>query len=197
MVTILQKRRQSMDRTGLLREILDSVANIYQGRNWLHTAGLESNGRVSFENGITDAMKAFQTAQVYAASDLELIILAEQTFILQELQFCNALDTHATGSLEKASKSFDDALNSLEVVSDPLLYEAVDKTYPTDGKYRYHKMPRDAFLIACIAHRTRISNILRAPGINMTEKQLLIQRAENMKTAQSVYLDKQKIALGI
>ena len=186
-----------MDRTGLLRDIFDSADNIDNGRSWLHTVGLESNGRVSYEKGIAKAMISFQTAQLHATTDLELIILAEQTFIIQELQFCDSSDTQAISSLEHAIRSFDDALRSLEVVVDSISYNNAERTYPTDSKYRYKGMPKDAFHSACMAHRTRIGNILRTPGINMAEKQLLSQRAANMTTAQSVYLDKQKAALGI
>ena len=186
-----------MDRIGLLRDVFDSVENIYKGRSWLDTAGFEANGRLSYRNGLAIAMASFQTAQAYATVDLQLIILAEQTFIIQELQFCDSSDTQAISSLEQANKSFDDALRSLEVVDDPVLYSGAEKTYPMDGKHRYKGMPRDSFHLACIAHRTRIGNILRAPGINMTEKQLLTQRSANMTTAQSVYLDKQKTALGV
>ena len=185
-----------MDRTGLLRNVYDSVFNIDQGRKWLDTDGLEANGRVSYQGGLAIAMESFQAAQAYAVNDLQLLILAEQTFIMQELQFCDSADTDAQSSLEQANRSFDDALRSLEVVSDSLLYEGAEKTYPTHRKYRYKSMPKDAFHIACIAHRTRIGNILRAPGINMAEKALLSQRAANMKAAQDVYLEKQKKALG-
>ena len=78
-----------------------------------------------------------------------------------------------------------------------MLYKGAEKTYPSGGKYRYKGMPRDAFHTACIAHQTRIGNIKRSPGINMAEKALLSQRSENMKTAQSAYLKKQKTALGL
>jgi len=186
-----------MDRIGLLRDVFDSVENIAEGRAWLDTVGLESNGRVSYRRGLAKAMDAFQTAHSIATSDLRLLMLAEQTFIMQELQFCDPSDTQALASLEKATKSFDDALRVLEVVSDSILYSAVEKSYPTEGNYRYYKMPFDAFHVACKAHKTRITNILRAPGINMAEKQLLTQRASNMATAQGIYLGKQKAALGV
>ncbi|GHV82402.1 hypothetical protein AGMMS49991_09600 [Spirochaetia bacterium] len=48
---------------------------------------------------------------------------------------------------------------------------------------------------ACDAHRTRLSNSLRTPGINMTEKAVIQQRVANMKTAVSYYIEKQKAAL--
>jgi hypothetical protein len=48
---------------------------------------------------------------------------------------------------------------------------------------------------ACDGHRTRLSNSLRTPGINMKEKAVIHQRAANMKTAVSHYMEKQKAAL--
>ena len=186
-----------MDRDGLILKIYHSVERIYQGRLWLHMEGLEGNGRISYETGLEAAMKSFQMAQSQAQNDLQQVILAELTFIMQELQYCDLSDSHATSSLEQAASSFEDALRVLEVVEDSKLYEAVEKSYPTHRKYRYKKMPKDALHSACIAHCTRIGNILRAPGINMAEKALLGQRSENMKTAQSVYLEKQKAAMGL
>jgi hypothetical protein len=37
----------------------------------------------------------------------------------------------------------------------------------------------------------RIKNILKSPGINLTEKALLKERYANMAAAQAVYLEKQ------
>ena len=186
-----------MDRIGLIRDVYDSVENIDQGRKWLSTKGYEPNGRIIYEDGLSTAMDSFQAAQAHAVNDLKSLILAEKTFIMQELQFCDSSDMQAIASLERAINSFDDALRVLEVVSEPLLYDAVEKSYPTFGKHRYKGMPNDAFHTACTAHRTRIGNILKSPGINMNEKRLLSQRSSNMATAQSVYLDMQKTSLGI
>jgi len=55
--------------------------------------------------------------------------------------------------------------------------------------------PRDAFHVACDAHKTRIKNTLRFSGIDPIEKTLLIQRLDNLSTAQSGYIAKQKKAL--
>jgi len=186
-----------MDRDGLLRDIFESVVNIDQGRRWLNTEGLAEDGRTTYKRGLETAMISFQAAQTHAILDLELLMLAEQAFITQELHLCDSSDTQAISSLEQAVKSFDDALRSLEAVDNQNGYFIAEKTYPTGGKYRYKGMPRDAFHTACIAHRTRIGNILRAPGINMTEKQLLTKRSANMATAQGIYLEKQKTALGV
>jgi len=64
-----------------------------------------------------------------------------------------------------------DAFLCLNVVENTVWYrEAVDKTYPRNPKYRVQGFPKDAFHIACAAHRTRIKNILCAPGIDAIEK---------------------------
>jgi hypothetical protein len=57
-------------------------------------------------------------------------------------------------------------------------------------------MPKDALHTACIAHRTRLGNMDRVPGINPLEKGFYKARRENLNTAQNIYLEKQKAALG-
>ena len=70
-----------------------------------------------------------------------------------------------------------------------------EATYPTSPKYRYHGFPRDAVHLACDAHRTRLKNTLRSPGINMIEKAVLAQRISNMTTIKAAYSEKQRTAL--
>jgi hypothetical protein len=94
-----------------------------------------------------------------------------------------------------ALQSFDDAFLSLEAVEDSSIYKGADKTWPHNQKNRIQGFPKDAFHQACIAHRTRLNNILRSPGINMIEKAVLQQRAANMTAAQESYIEKQKKVL--
>jgi hypothetical protein len=144
------------------------------------------------------------------------------TFLQQELQFCNEADTITRSSLKAAIQSFDDAgrvsahkilpigkrivatydaLRCLKTVENPLAYRSVETAFPTSPKYRIHdnsshlSFPRDAVHLACAAHWTRLQNVLRSPGINMTEKAVLRQRAANMKTIQKSYVEKQKQVL--
>ncbi|MDR0220960.1 MAG: hypothetical protein LBI54_06115 [Lachnospiraceae bacterium] len=155
-----------MDRTGLIARVFDSETTIEKGRRWLYMEGFEHEGRCSYHEGLDIAMQAFQDAQNAAREDLELVILAEYTFLTQELQFCEPADTLTISSLKQALQSFDDALLSLRAVEQSGAYQFVDMTYPHNAKYRFKGMPRDAFHIACLAHRTRIANILRTPGLN-------------------------------
>jgi hypothetical protein len=151
-----------MDLLGLLNKLTASTIDIDIGRKGFATAGGEQAGRISYERGISGALAAFQ--QVHTEADPQTFILAELVFFQQELQFCNESDTDTQSSLTQAIQSFDDALRSLEAVQEDG-YKTAEKTYPINPKYRYHNMPKDAYHIACIAHRTRIQNILRVPGM--------------------------------
>jgi hypothetical protein len=183
-----------VDQTGLINDIFASAYNIDEGRKGFAVPGKERQGRISYENGITLALATFQEAQ--RSADPQTIILVEVTFLSQELQFCAKGDTDSRNSLAFALQAFRDALRSLEVVEDAVMYRSAEKTHPTDPKKRVQGFPKDVFHQACGSHNTRLRNILRAPGIEMIEKALLKQRAVNMKAAQSAYVEKQRKALG-
>jgi hypothetical protein len=170
-----------------------AAANIYRGRKGFTIAGDEQNGRISYEDGITMALTAFQ--EVHSLADTETFVLSELAFIQQELQFCEEADTHTKSSLTQAIESFNDALRALKAVLGPH-YKTAEETYPQNSKYRFRQMPKDAFHIACMGHRTRIQNILRVPGMNMTEKAVYQQRFDNMTAAQNCYFELQKKHLG-
>jgi hypothetical protein len=182
-----------MEQTGLLNDVLVSALRIDDGRKGFAVPGKERQGRVSYEDGIALAMSAFQKAQ--RSADPQTLILAEVYFLTQELEFCAKGDTSARSSLAYAIQSFRDALRSLEAVEDAAGYKVAEKTHLTDPKKRVQGFPKDAFHEACGSHKTRLHNILRAPGIEMLEKALLKQRAVNMKVAQGAYVEKQRKAL--
>jgi hypothetical protein len=178
-----------MDMTGLLNKLVDSANNIDTGRKGIATKGRESEGRISYERGISGALAAFEDVQ--AAADPHIFVLAELAFLQQELQFCNEGDTDAHSSLTQAIESFNDALRSLKAVKTEG-YKTAEMAFPRHPKYRFRAMPKDSFHIACIAHRTRIQNILRVPGMNMTEKAVYQQRFTNMAAAQNSYFELQQ-----
>jgi len=178
---------------GLVNRISDAVASIYFGRKGFATRGKAEEGRIAYEWGIAEALSAFKDAQ--STIDPYTIILVEYTFLVQELQFCDEADTDSHSSLTQAIQSFDDAFRVLEIVEDKLLYQGAEKSYPQNHKYRVSGFPKDAFHIACISHKTRIQNIVRAPGIDQIEKALLKQRHANLSTSQSGYVEKQKKAM--
>jgi len=181
-----------LDLTGLVNSINNAVISIVSGRKGFATRGMEQEGRIFYEDGISEAVTAFGDAQTTA--DPYVLILAEYTFISQELQFCEETDKDSISSLTKAVQSFDDAFLALQAVEE-MGYKTVDKAFPHNSKYRINGFPKDSFHIACIAHKTRIQNILRSPGIDPIEKTLLKQRFANLSTAQGGYVEKQKTVL--
>ena len=183
-----------MDTTGLVYSIMTATANIDSGRKGFATKGKAEEGRISYEDGIAEALSAFKEAQTTA--DPQIMILAEYTFLTQELQFCEKTDKDSLSSLTKALQSFDDAFLVLKTVEDSVLYKAVETAIPHDKKFRVGGgYPKDSFHIACGSHKTRIQNMLRTPGIDPIEKSLLKQRLANLPAAQNGYIEKQKKAL--
>jgi len=182
-----------LDRIGLTLDISDAAISIDFGRKGFATRGKEQEGRISYEKGIAKALFLFQEVQITA--DPETIILAEYTFLSQELEFCEKTDKASLSSLTQAIQSFDDAFFALQAVEEAG-YKTTEKTYPHNGKYRVNGFPKDSFHIACIAHKTRLQNILRSPGIDPIEKALLKQRFINLSAGQGGYVEKQKKILG-
>jgi hypothetical protein len=169
------------------------VINIDAGRKGFAARGKEGEGRLSYEKGIAEALSAFQAVQI--STDLQALILAEYTFLVQELSFCHKSDKDSFNSLTKAIRSFDDAFRVLKAVEKPG-YKTADETYPYyDDKYRVNGFSKDSFHLACNSYKTRLQNILRFPGIDPIEKALLKQRLANLSTAQSSYIEKQKKVL--
>jgi len=182
-----------LDLTGLLDDIIEAATAIDYGRKGFAIRGKAEEGRISYETGISLALTTFKDAQ--STIDPHTIILVEYTFLNQEFQFCEKTDTDSINSLSQAIQSFDDAFFVLKVVEDSNLYKAVDHSFPHNEKYREKGFPKDSYHIACKAHRTRLKNILRSPGIDTIEKTLLKQRYVNMATGQKGYLEKQKKVL--
>ena len=182
-----------MAATGLVDSIYEATINIDSGRKGVATKGKAEEGRISYEIGISAALSAFRDAR--STADPQTIILAEYTFLVQELQFCDESDTDTLSSLSQAIQSFDDAFRVLEIVEDTTLYQGAEKSHPRNKKYRVNGFPKDSFHIACIAHKTRLQNILRTPGMDKIEKALLKQRFANLFAAQNGYSEKQKGAL--
>jgi hypothetical protein len=183
-----------LDLIGLIDKIYGSVLTIDLGRKGSAIIGKTEEGRLSYERGISAAFSAFKDAQ--STFDPYTIILAEYTFISQEIQLYNKNDA-SISSLSQAIQNFDDAFLVLEIVEDSSSYQIVDKAISHHKDYRVKGFPKDAFHVACGSHKTRLQNFDRTPGIDPIEKALLKQRFANLTTAQTGYIEKQKKALAI
>jgi hypothetical protein len=184
-----------MDLDGLIAKMYDIIARIAEGREWLFTEGVEAEGRVLYLEGLRQAIEAFSEVKAYAATHLDLLLRAEQSCLIQELQFCDPSDADSINSLKQAIADYDDALIALSLVSDSAIYRYVDMSYPRKGKYRIDGMPLDAVHAAIISHRARIKNSLRTTGVHLLVKELLKQRLQNLEAVKDVYLEKQKAVL--
>ena len=116
-----------MDLIGYASSITKAATSIDLGRKGFAIIGKEREGRISYETGIAAASLAFKEAQTTA--DPQILILAEYTFISQELQFCDKSDKDSLSSLTKAAQSFDDAFLALKTVENPN-YKITDETTP-------------------------------------------------------------------
>jgi hypothetical protein len=182
-----------MDLNSFLARLNDSVTNLSAGRKGLATTGKEAKGHQLFDDGIAIAMSAFQEAKDTA--EPQVLILAELAFLQQELQFCDEKAKATRSSLNQAIQDFEDSLRCLKTVENKTLYQAAETTHLTRPEKRVHGFPKDAFHQACYAHRTRIQNHLRVPGMNLLEAALYELRLGNMATASNSYAEKQKTAL--
>jgi len=181
-----------LDLHSLATRIYVAVTQIDSGRKGFALEGKEREGRINYEEGISEALSTFLETQ--AAADPQALLFAEYAFITQEFELTQKSDKDTINSLTKAIESFRDAILALKAVEKPE-YKITDDVFPHDSKHRFRSYPNDSYHIACGSHQTRLKNILRAPGIDPIEKTLLKQRLANMSTAQTAYVEKQKKTL--
>jgi hypothetical protein len=181
-----------MVQPSLLNSLIAFANDIDAGRKGLAADGMEHEGHISFDRGISGALTAFKESG--ADGDPQTLVLAESVFLQQELQFCGETAKATRTSLTRAVQEFNDALLAYEAVQDKR-YIITEKAFQHSPKQRYQGFPKDSFHMACISHRTRIQNILKVPGMNPIERSVYEQRLANMIIAQNSYLALQKKAL--
>jgi len=185
-----------MDRTGLLVRVNKAAVSINRGRLWQNTEGQEAAGRVSYQDGLALALKAFAEAGAGASDDLELVILAEMAYVAQELFFCPPGDRRTITSLKNAVEAFERAMLAKKEVEAGASYAVVDRCLPFRKECRWDDgLPKDSFHWACAGHHTRLLGVARTPGVSETEKALLDRRMANLDIAQRVYGGLQRTAL--
>jgi hypothetical protein len=129
-----------LEKTGLPSRIYDSVSDIYNGRAWLDTDGLERDGRIGFNKGLAAAIAAFQEAAAAASFDLENLIICEYTYESQELAYCADEDIATKNTLTTAMQGFKDALVALKILGTPASYRIAEQTYSHHKDCRYNGM---------------------------------------------------------
>jgi hypothetical protein len=183
-----------MEKHGLNINIARAAARIARGRRGLEIPGKTEAGHFDFQTGHAIAMRTFQEA--VASGDVDLVMLAENLFVSQELAESKGDEPEATASAEAALQSFDDAFLVLQIVDDPAVYRGVELGFPHRGQWRYKDLPRDAFHVAVIAHKTRLKNGLSRIGLPKLDRELAKTRIAALGAIQQVYCAKQQAALG-
>jgi hypothetical protein len=166
---------------------------VINGRIARRTHGQTEQGLEDFEQGLVLAMQVFDEA--LASADPFLMLLAEYTFVIQELESGCPEEKEALTSYRAAGSAFDDAFRALEVVKDGTLYKGVEKAFPHRKDYRHNGCPKDAFHIAYIGHKTRLQNTLKQIGIDPLERSFREKRVQTCPIAQAAYTVLQKKTL--
>jgi hypothetical protein len=166
---------------------------IINGRIARRTHGQTEQGLEDFEDGIALAVSAFTKADT--TSDPFFMLLAEYTFVVQELESGYPEEKEALSSYQAARSAFDDAFRVLEVVKDQTLYKGVEKAFPHRKDYRHKGYPKDAFHIAYTGHKARLQNTLKQIGIDPLERAFREKRIQTGPLAQAAYTVLQKNAL--
>jgi hypothetical protein len=171
----------------------DAAKLFFFGRIAWRTRGQTEQGLEDFEQGLDLASQVFDEALVSA--DPFFMLLAEYTFVVQELESGYPEEKLALASYRAARSDFDDAFRALEAVKDAALYKSAEKTYPRRGDYRHNGYPKDAFHAAYTGHKTRLQNSLKQIGIDPQERKFREKRMQACPAAQTAYVSLQKKAL--
>jgi hypothetical protein len=123
------------------------------------------------------------------------MLLAEYVYLSQELEESEDNEPEGKASAEAALQSFDDAFLALRAVEEGAAYHIAEQTFPHRNQWRYRGLPRDAFHVACIAHKTRLKNGLSRLGLPRLDRELAQTRIAALGAIQQVYLEKQQSAL--
>ncbi|GHV83729.1 hypothetical protein AGMMS50212_10690 [Spirochaetia bacterium] len=183
-----------MDPVGLTNNIIYAANLIINGRIARRTTGQTEQGLKDFNKGIGLATAIFDEA--VGATDPYLMLLAEYTFVIQELESGFSNEKEALASYRAAKNDFDDAFNVLEVVKNETLYKGVEKAFSHRKDYRHNGYPKDAFHVAYAGHKTRLQNTLKQIGIDPLERSFREKRIETCPIAQTIYTALQKKAIG-
>jgi hypothetical protein len=96
-----------LDLIGYASSISEAAAFIDAGRKGFAIKGKAEEGRISFEKGIAQAMASFREAsnqKLMISLDPYIMILAEYTFLSQELEFCDETDKDSISSATLTTK---------------------------------------------------------------------------------------------
>jgi hypothetical protein len=177
-----------MEKTGYYREILArtvvnwaSLEDVLKSAPWAaHVEGLDATAKL-FED-------------IGASGDIELMINAEELYLIRERDVYGQEDPTVLPSLKAALADFAVIKSSLSTVRSPEQYQTAATTY--HDKDKRQGIVIDGCHRAIGSHLARLGNRLSAVGLPLPEKAILRQRRDNLQKARTLYADLQRRALG-
>lgn len=127
------------------------------------------------------------------SGDIELLINAEELYILREHDIYSQEDPTVRPSLNAALTDFEVIKSALRIVRVPEHYQCAAATY--HAKEKRHDVILDGFHKAIGSHIARLGNRLSAVALPAPEKIILRQRKNNMLVARNLYSALQRDAL--
>ncbi|OPB28380.1 hypothetical protein [Bartonella sp. WD12.1] len=132
--------------------------------------------------------------KISQSGDFSLVIDTERSFVDDDLsRYANSPEMKS--SLKTALTEIDIIKEHITLVSDPILYKAINKTCGLP-KQRKNGLPYDGARQAMASHYTRLGNLNKA-RLTEVEKSIIDARRDNMKIMRRLYEQMQAKALGI
>jgi hypothetical protein len=158
--------------------------------NWLEVqkapaADLLTETRLAICDGLREIGKS---------GDIALILETEKTILTNDLVLY-ANSAAMKGSLKAGLDELTAAQALLPKVADPDLYKAVDETLSLP-KNRVGGVPRDQARQFFRSHDSRLVNMDKS-RLDDVEKSIIDERKRNIRSAEKIYVEAQKKALGI
>jgi hypothetical protein len=131
--------------------------------------------------------------EVEHSGDLPLIVKMEKSLIQRELEkYANTDNTKS--SLKKALNDMEYIEKGINYLENPELYRVYSDNLVRSPNRDKKGLPRDAAREAFRAQNARLSSEARGRG-TVEEKEVLEQRAKNIRAAEKLYIERQKRVL--
>lgn len=176
-----------MEKIGLISKFIE-----LNSVNFTSAALVESSKeKQSLNKNLTLTLQVLKN--IVTTKDIVLILEAEKITLRLELEK-RANSPEEANSIKIALLQMEEAQQSLSVVKNASVYQAVAATY--SSKRKEAGLPLDSFREFLKSHTTRLTNRLAGP-LSVPEKNILRQRKENLRVVKEVYMGMQREALGL
>lgn len=176
-----------MEKTGFYNNLLGCIVDSWGSLQDVRDAPAWSD----YSQALANTKNLLQS--IADSGDIELLINAEELYILREHDIYGQEDPAVLPSLNAALTDFEVIKSALRTVRVPEHYQRAAATY--HAKEKRHGVILDGFHKAISSRIARLGNRLSAVGLPAPEKIILRQRKNNMQAARGLYSALQRDAL--